>query len=117
MNLLPKTLSAQLTDTPLPFTSRLALDISKVIVGDFTDRAGFERQLPGTFGSQQRLWSEDDDLLFDKESRGLQYADGTRFAEIPRSPETRNPRSKARPGVHHGAAFGIRTRDLRITRP
>jgi len=29
----------------------------------------------------------------------------------------KNPRSDARPGVHHGAAFGIRTRDLRITRP
>ncbi|WP_326611645.1 hypothetical protein OIE62_19175 [Streptomyces scopuliridis] len=42
-----------MTDTPLPFTSRLALDISKLIVENFTDRAGFEQQLPGTFGSQQ----------------------------------------------------------------
>ena len=70
----PEDLSAQVTGTPLPFTPRLALDISKVIVGDFTDRSGFDRQLPGTFGSQQWLWSEDNDLLFGKESRGLQYA-------------------------------------------
>ena len=38
-----------------------------------------------------------------------------RLARIPRSPKARNPRSKTQPGVHHGAAFGIRTRDLRIT--
>lgn len=36
--------------------------------------ARHEWQLPGTCGSQQWLRSEDDDLLFDKESRGLQYA-------------------------------------------
>lgn len=30
-------------------------------------------------------------------------------------PASRNPRSEARPGVRRGAAFGIRTRDLRIT--
>jgi hypothetical protein len=40
---------------------------------------------------------------------------GARFTRIPRSMKRRNPRSKAQPGVHCGAAFGIRTRDLRIT--
>jgi len=42
---------------------------------------------------------------------------GARFTRIPRSMKRRNPRPKAQPGVHCGAAFGIRTRDLRITRP
>lgn len=65
------TLRVVVTDTPLSLTPRLALDIPQVIVGEFTDRAGFERQLPGTFGSRQWLWSEDDDLLFDKDSREL----------------------------------------------
>ncbi|MEV1062964.1 hypothetical protein [Streptomyces sp. yr375] len=36
-----------------------------------TSRTGPDsRQLPGPFGNEQWLWS-DDDLLLDKESRGL----------------------------------------------
>ncbi|WP_354597567.1 hypothetical protein R1Y80_19485 [Streptomyces sp. JL1001] len=65
------TLPAVVTDTPLASTPRLALDIPQLIVGEFTDRAGFERLLPSTFGSREWLGSETDDLLFDDTSREL----------------------------------------------
>ncbi|MFG2506625.1 hypothetical protein ACGFOW_14100 [Streptomyces rubiginosohelvolus] len=62
------TLRAVVTDAPLASTPRLALDIPQLIVGEFTDRAGFERLLPSTFGSREWLGSETDDLLFDDTS-------------------------------------------------
>ncbi|SCF63351.1 hypothetical protein [Streptomyces sp. Cmuel-A718b] len=65
------TLRAVVTDTPLASTPRLALDIPQLIVGEFADRAGFERLLPSTFGSREWLGSETDDLLFDDTSREL----------------------------------------------
>ncbi|WP_239481505.1 hypothetical protein [Streptomyces sp. CS014] len=65
------TLRAVVTDAPLTSTPRLALDIPQLIVGEFTDRAGFERLLPSTFGSREWLGSETDDLLFDDTSREL----------------------------------------------
>ncbi|MFD4794637.1 hypothetical protein [Streptomyces anulatus] len=36
---------------------------------EFTDRAGFERLLPGTFGSTEWLGTESDHLLIDNSSR------------------------------------------------
>ncbi|MTE21490.1 hypothetical protein F0L17_20715 [Streptomyces sp. TRM43335] len=59
------------TGVPLPFAPRLALDVPQVIVGEFTNRAEFEQQAHTTFGSLQWLWSGEDDLRFDKESREL----------------------------------------------
>lgn len=71
MEIALNTLRAMVTDTPLTPTPRLALDIPQLVVGEFTDRAEFERLLPGTFGSQEWLGSENDDLLFDNGSREL----------------------------------------------
>ncbi len=65
------TLRAAVTDAPLTAAPRLALDIPQVIVGAFSDRAGFERLLPSTFGSREWLGSETDDLLFDNAGREL----------------------------------------------
>lgn len=42
-----------------------------MVVGDFTDRAGFQQLLPGAFGSQEWLGTENDGLLLDNSSRGL----------------------------------------------
>ncbi len=71
MEIALNTLRAVVTDTPLTSRPRLALDIPQLILGEFTDRAGFERLLPRTFGSQEWLGSENDDLLFDNGSREL----------------------------------------------
>lgn len=71
MDIALNTLRAVVTGTPLTSVPRLALDIPQLIVGEFTNRAGFERLLPGAFGSQEWLGSENDDLLFDNGSREL----------------------------------------------
>lgn len=71
MEIALNTLRAMVTNTPLTSIPRLALDIPQLVVGEFTDRAGFERLLPGTFGSQEWLGSENDDLLFDNSSRQM----------------------------------------------
>lgn len=42
-----------------------------MVVDEFTDRAGFEQLLPGTFGSQEWLGTENDHLLIDNSSREL----------------------------------------------
>ncbi|MYR39281.1 hypothetical protein GTX14_28160 [Streptomyces sp. SID4944] len=64
-------LRAVVTDTPLTTSPRLALDIPQLLLGEFTDRARFEQLLPRTFGSQEWLGSENDDVLFDNSSREL----------------------------------------------
>ncbi|MEE1941122.1 hypothetical protein V1L54_17220 [Streptomyces sp. TRM 70361] len=71
MNIALNTVDAVVTDLPLSFAPRLALDMPQVIVGGFTDRAEFEQQTRTTFGGLQWLWSEEDDLRFGKQSREL----------------------------------------------
>ncbi|MFI1186495.1 hypothetical protein [Streptomyces californicus] len=71
MEIALNTLRAVVTDTPLTSHPRLALDIPQLLLGEFTNRAKFEQLLPRTFGSQEWLGSENDDLLFDNTSREL----------------------------------------------
>ncbi|WP_101256370.1 hypothetical protein [Streptomyces barkulensis] len=71
MEIVLNSLDAVVTDAPLPFVPRLALDMPQVIVGGFASRAESEQQARTTFGSLQWLWSEEDDIRFDKESHEL----------------------------------------------
>ncbi|MGW5678314.1 hypothetical protein ACWEV4_25115 [Streptomyces sp. NPDC003860] len=56
---------------PLPYTPRFDVTTPDVIVTGYGDTAGRERLLGTSFGSAQWLWSDLDDLRFDRESREL----------------------------------------------
>lgn len=71
MDINPNDIDAVVTDAPLSFAPRPALDMPQVIVGGFASRAEFEQQTRTTYGSLQWLWSEEGDLRFDKESHEL----------------------------------------------
>ncbi|MFK4185608.1 hypothetical protein ACI2L4_16545 [Streptomyces sparsogenes] len=65
------TMVAERTDRPLAFTPRFDFRDLQLIVAEYADPAGRERQLPDTFGSAQWLWSQDEHFRFDRGSREL----------------------------------------------
>ncbi|MFP8944616.1 hypothetical protein ACLIYM_24715 [Streptomyces fenghuangensis] len=71
MDIVLNSIDAVVTDAPLPFAPRLALDMPQVIVGGFASRAEFEQQVRTTFGSLRWLWSEENDIRFGKGSHEL----------------------------------------------
>ncbi|MGW1755225.1 hypothetical protein [Streptomyces mirabilis] len=66
-----ETMSVETTGKPLAFTPRFNFSGPQVIVAGYADPEGRERQLAGTFGSMQWLWSENDHVRFDQGSREL----------------------------------------------
>ncbi|OKJ72813.1 hypothetical protein [Streptomyces sp. CB02460] len=64
-------MAATATGMPLPFTPRFDFRDLQLIVAGYADPAGRERELPETFGSTRWLWSEDDCVRFDRDSREL----------------------------------------------
>ncbi|MFE4676348.1 hypothetical protein [Streptomyces sp. NPDC056721] len=66
------TVSVETTGRPLRFTPRFDLPGQQLIVAGYADAREREKQLADTFGSMQWLWSENDFLRFDRDSRGLQ---------------------------------------------
>lgn len=77
-------LRAAVTGTPLAPVPRR--DIPKVVVDEFTDRAGFEQLLPGIFGSQKWLGTESERLLIDSSSShrttGTSHEGSIAFAQL-----------------------------------
>ncbi|GAA1281614.1 hypothetical protein ACFQ0Q_35865 [Streptomyces aureus] len=65
------TVSVETTGRPLRFTPRFDLPGQQLIVAGYADAREREKQLADTFGSMQWLWSENDFLRFDRDSRGL----------------------------------------------
>ncbi|MEV5604740.1 hypothetical protein AB0L33_25205 [Streptomyces sp. NPDC052299] len=87
-------MTAATTDSPLAFTPRFDLRDLQLIVAGYADPAGRERELSETFGSMRWLWSEDEYVRFDRDSRELRsltffvparYAPGA----VPHGPRTR----------------------------
>jgi hypothetical protein len=65
------TVGVETTGHPLRFTPRFDLPGQQLIVAGYADAREREEQLADTFGSMQWLWSENDFLRFDKDSRRL----------------------------------------------
>ncbi|MER7196735.1 hypothetical protein [Streptomyces sp. CB01635] len=65
------TVSVETTGRPLRFTPRFDLPGQQLIIAGYADAREREKQLADTFGSMQWLWSENDFLRFDRDSRGL----------------------------------------------
>ncbi|MFJ7629195.1 hypothetical protein ACIQZN_22140 [Streptomyces sp. NPDC097595] len=64
-------MAAETTDRPLAFTPRFDFRDLQLIVAGYADPAGRERELSETFGSMRWLWSEDEYVRFDRDSREL----------------------------------------------
>ncbi|WP_405940250.1 hypothetical protein OG338_29420 [Streptomyces sp. NBC_00726] len=64
-------MAATTTDSPLAFAPRFDFRDLQLIVAGYADPAGRERELPETFGSMRWLWSQDEYMRFDRDSREL----------------------------------------------
>ncbi|WP_328904120.1 hypothetical protein OHR86_32870 [Streptomyces sp. NBC_00441] len=88
-------MAATTTGSPLAFAPRFNFRDLQLIVAGYADPAGRERELSETFGSMRWLWSEDEYVRFDRDSRELrsltffvpaQFAsEGRSFREGPRT--------------------------------
>lgn len=68
---LTDTATAHITQEPLDHTPRFSFSGPHVVVGPYANADDREHDIAHTFGSMQWLWSEDDDLRFQKQDRLL----------------------------------------------
>ncbi|MEU9791560.1 hypothetical protein AB0E27_13195 [Streptomyces sparsogenes] len=102
------TMVAERTDRPLAFTPRFDFRDLQLIVAEYADPAGRERQLPDTFGSAQWLWSQDEHFRFD---RGSQELRSLTFSVPPESVSV--PQRRALPDAPRTRAGGLRAEAAR----
>ncbi|MEW1889094.1 hypothetical protein [Streptomyces sp. NPDC085659] len=64
-------MAATTTGSPLAYTPRFDFRDLQLIVAEYADPAGRERELSETFGSMRWLWSQDEYVRFDRDTREL----------------------------------------------
>ncbi|MFD5726144.1 hypothetical protein ACFWMT_08560 [Streptomyces sp. NPDC058368] len=64
-------MAATTTGSPLAYAPRFDFRDLQLIVAEYADPAGRERELSETFGSMRWLWSQDEYVRFDRDTREL----------------------------------------------
>ncbi|MFG2027726.1 hypothetical protein [Streptomyces sp. NPDC048825] len=103
---------ATVTEYPLRITPRFDFPGQCVRIAEYADVQEWQRFLVDTFGSQEWLWDDPDELRFDQADRGLVGA-GFRLPYESASAESR-ARVPTTPPVHPGGLRADEARDFRL---
>ncbi|OKJ04976.1 hypothetical protein AMK18_07325 [Streptomyces sp. CB01249] len=88
-------MAATTTGSPLAYTPRFDFRDLQLIVAEYTDPSGRERELSETFGSMRWLWSQDEYVRFDRDTRELRSLTFFVPARCVSAAADRGPRTRA----------------------